>query len=146
MSPFAASKEIEERFYKDLEFGTAGLRGILGAGTNRMNVYTVRRATQGLADYIAQKGDDAKARGVAISYDCRHYSEEFAWESACVLAANGIRVFIFAEPGAVTNTCETPTIAGRSFHFNNFCAQVGEDSAGDRGGNKGCQFNNFDSG
>ncbi len=89
--------EIKERFYKDLEFGTAGLRGILGAGTNRMNVYTVRRATQGLAGYITQKGEDAKKRGVAISYDCRHYSEEFAWEAACVLSANGIRVFIYSE-------------------------------------------------
>ena len=89
--------EIEERFYKNLEFGTAGLRGILGAGTNRMNIYTVRRATQGLASYILQKGETALKRGVAISYDCRHYSKEFAWEAACVLAANGIRVFIYAE-------------------------------------------------
>lgn len=90
-------KEIKERFYKDLEFGTAGLRGILGAGTNRMNVYTVRRATQGLAAYILQSGPEAAKRGVAISYDCRHYSEEFAWEAACVLAANGIRVWIYSE-------------------------------------------------
>ncbi len=89
--------EIKERFYKDLEFGTAGLRGILGAGTNRMNIYTVRRATQGLASYILQKGESAAKRGVAISYDCRHYSEEFAWEAACVLVANGIRVFIYNE-------------------------------------------------
>ncbi|MBQ2697011.1 MAG: phospho-sugar mutase [Clostridia bacterium] len=89
--------EIEERFYKNLEFGTAGLRGILGAGTNRMNIYTVRRATQGLASYILQKGETAAKRGVAISYDCRHYSEEFAWEAACVLAANGIHVFIYSE-------------------------------------------------
>ncbi|MBE7040364.1 MAG: phospho-sugar mutase [Ruminococcaceae bacterium] len=90
-------KEIEDRFYKHLEFGTAGLRGILGAGTNRMNIYTVRRATQGLASYILQKGEDAIKRGVAISYDCRHYSEEFAWEAACVLAANGIHVYIYNE-------------------------------------------------
>ena len=90
-------KEIEDRFYKDLEFGTAGLRGVLGAGTNRMNIYTVRRATQGLAECIIQKGEDFKKRGVAISYDCRHYSEEFAWEAACVLVANGIRVFIYNE-------------------------------------------------
>ncbi|MBR7163627.1 MAG: phospho-sugar mutase [Clostridia bacterium] len=90
-------KEIEERFYKNLEFGTAGLRGILGAGTNRMNIYTVRRATQGLASYILQKGEAFAKRGVAISYDCRHYSEEFAWEAACVLVANGIRVFIYSE-------------------------------------------------
>ncbi len=89
--------EIKERFYKDLEFGTAGLRGILGAGSNRMNVYTVRRATQGLASYVLQKGGDAAERAVAISYDCRHFSEIFAWESAAVLAANGIRVWIFSE-------------------------------------------------
>ncbi len=89
--------EIKERFYKDLEFGTAGLRGILGAGSNRMNIYTVRRATQGLASYILQKGEDAAKRGVAISYDCRHFSEEFAYEAACVLAANGIRVYIYGE-------------------------------------------------
>ena len=90
-------KEIEERFYKNLEFGTAGLRGILGAGTNRMNIYTVRRATQGLASYILQKGEAFAKRGVAISYDCRHYSEEFAWEAACVLVANGIRVSFTAK-------------------------------------------------
>ncbi len=89
--------EIEERFYKDLEFGTAGLRGILGAGTNRMNVYTVRRATQGLASYILENGETAAKRGVAISYDCRHFSEEFAWEAAGVLAANGIRAYIYSE-------------------------------------------------
>lgn len=89
--------EIKERFYKDLEFGTAGLRGILGVGSNRMNVYTVRRATQGLASYILQKGSQAAQRGVAISYDCRHFSKEFAWEAAGVLAANGIRVWIYSE-------------------------------------------------
>lgn len=89
--------EIKERFYKDLEFGTAGLRGVLGAGSNRMNFYTVRRATQGLASYILQKGDEAAKRGVAISYDCRHFSEEFAWAAASVLAANGIHVYIYAE-------------------------------------------------
>ncbi len=93
----ADDNEIKERFYKDLEFGTAGLRGILGAGSNRMNVYTVRRATQGLASYILQKGSEAAKRGVAISYDCRHFSKEFAWESASVLAANGIKVFIYSE-------------------------------------------------
>ena len=87
--------EIEERFYKDLEFGTAGLRGILGAGTNRMNIYTVRHATQGLANYIVAKGEDAMARGVVISYDSRHFSTEFAYESACVLAAAGIKSYVF---------------------------------------------------
>ena len=89
------NKEIEERFYKDLEFGTAGLRGILGAGTNRMNIYTVRHATQGLANYIVAKGEDAMARGVVISYDSRHFSTEFAYESACVLAAAGIKSYVF---------------------------------------------------
>ena len=88
-------QDIEERFYQDLEFGTAGLRGVLGAGTNRMNIYTVRRATQGLADYICQRGNEAKQRGVVISYDSRHFSYEFACESACVLAASGIKSYVF---------------------------------------------------
>ena len=79
-------KEIEDRFYRDLEFGTAGLRGVIGAGTNRMNVYTVRKATQGLANYI-NKVNGAK-RGVAISYDSRHMSPEFADEAALCLTAN----------------------------------------------------------
>lgn len=90
-------KEIKERFYKELAFGTAGLRGILGAGCNRMNMYTVRRATQGLANYILQKGKDVQNHGVAIAYDCRHFSKQFAWAAATVLAANGIRVWIYAE-------------------------------------------------
>lgn len=85
--------EIKERFYKDLEFGTAGLRGIIGAGTNRMNIYTVRKATQGLANYIIKNG--AKDRGVAIAYDSRRMSPEFAQEAALCLAANGIRAYIF---------------------------------------------------
>ena len=86
-------KEIEDRFYMDLEFGTAGLRGIIGAGTNRMNIYVVRRATQGLANYIAKV--DKKAQGVAIAYDSRHMSPEFAEEAALCLAANGIKAYIF---------------------------------------------------
>ena len=85
--------EIKERFYKDLEFGTAGLRGIIGAGTNRMNVYTVRKATQGLANYINKKGFAAK--GVAIAYDSRRMSPEFADEAALCLAANGIKAYVF---------------------------------------------------
>ena len=85
--------EIKERFYMDLEFGTAGLRGIIGAGTNRMNIYVVRRATQGLANYIAKV--DKKAQGVAIAYDSRHMSPEFAEEAALCLAANGIKAYIF---------------------------------------------------
>ncbi|MEE0421595.1 MAG: phospho-sugar mutase [Lachnospiraceae bacterium] len=85
--------EIKERFYADLEFGTAGLRGIIGAGTNRMNVYTVRKATQGLANYIASV--DAGKRGVAIAYDSRRMSPEFADEAALCLAANGIKAYVF---------------------------------------------------
>ena len=84
--------EIKERFYMDLEFGTAGLRGIIGAGTNRMNIYVVRRATQGLANYIAKV--DKKSQGVAIAYDSRHMSPEFAQEAALCLAANGIKAYI----------------------------------------------------
>lgn len=85
--------EIKERFYTELEFGTAGLRGIIGAGTNRMNVYTVRKATQGLANYIAAV--NAQSRGVAIAYDSRRMSPEFADEAALCLAANGIKAYVF---------------------------------------------------
>lgn len=85
--------EIKERFYMDLEFGTAGLRGIIGAGINRMNIYTVRRATQGLANYIIKQGGAAK--GVAIAFDSRHMSPEFAEEAALTLAANGIKAYRF---------------------------------------------------
>ena len=85
--------EIKERFYKDLEFGTAGLRGIIGAGTNRMNIYTVRKATQGLANYIISK--DGQKKGVAIAYDSRRMSPEFADEAALCLAANGIKAYVF---------------------------------------------------
>lgn len=88
-------KEITERFYKDLEFGTAGLRGIIGAGTNRMNIYTVRKATQGLANYILSQ--QTAQMGVAISYDSRHMSPEFAEEAALCLAANGIKAYVFDE-------------------------------------------------
>ncbi|MBR4759264.1 MAG: phospho-sugar mutase, partial [Lachnospiraceae bacterium] len=86
-------KEIEDRFYRDLEFGTGGLRGVIGAGTNRMNVYTVRKATQGLANYIIQNG--MQERGVAISFDSRRFSPEFSMEAALCLAANGIRAYLF---------------------------------------------------
>ncbi len=85
--------EIKERFYMDLEFGTAGLRGIIGAGINRMNIYVVRRATQGLANYIIKQGGAKK--GVAIAYDSRHMSPEFAMEAAMTLAANGIKAYKF---------------------------------------------------
>jgi len=91
----ADENEIKERFFKDLEFGTGGLRGILGAGSDRMNVYTVRKATQGLANYVCSLGTEAKKSGVAISYDSRYYSPEFAMESARVLAANGIKAYVF---------------------------------------------------
>ena len=86
-------KEIEDRFYMDLEFGTAGLRGVIGAGTNRMNVYTVRKATQGLANYILNV--NAQDKGVAIAYDSRHMSPEFADVAALCLAANGIKAYVF---------------------------------------------------
>ena len=85
--------EIEDRFYKDLSFGTGGLRGIIGAGTNRMNVYTVRKATQGLANFIKMEGGEKK--GVAIAYDSRRMSPEFAKEAALCMAANGIKAYIF---------------------------------------------------
>lgn len=85
--------EIEERFYKELAFGTGGLRGIIGAGTNRMNIYTVRKATQGLANYIIKQGTQKK--GVAIAYDSRHMSPEFADEAGLCLAANGIKAYVF---------------------------------------------------
>jgi phosphoglucomutase len=89
-------KEIEDRFFRELEFGTGGLRGIIGAGTNRMNIYTVRRATQGMADYINSrfKNDD---KSVAVSYDTRHMSKEFAEETSAVFAANGIKAYLYTD-------------------------------------------------
>ena len=86
-------KEIEDRFYKELEFGTAGLRGVIGAGTNRMNKYTVGKATQGLANYILEQGTQDK--GVAISYDSRRMSKEFSTQTALILNANGIKTYLF---------------------------------------------------
>ena len=87
--------QIEDRFYKELEFGTGGLRGVIGAGTNRMNIYTVRKATQGLANYILKQGGQEK--GVAIAYDSRYFSPEFADEAARCMAANGIKAYVFDE-------------------------------------------------
>ncbi|WP_304942496.1 phospho-sugar mutase [Vallitalea guaymasensis] len=87
--------EIQERFYKELEFGTGGLRGIIGAGNNRMNIYTVRKATQGLANYIKINGQEAIDKGVVIAYDSRYMSPEFADEAALVLNANGIKAYVF---------------------------------------------------
>src|SRR5574344_628118 len=89
------SKEIEDRFYKDLEFGTAGLRGIIGNGSNRMNKYTVEKATQGLANYIIK--NNGQKRGVAIAYDSRHMSKEFSEITALCLNANGIKTYVFEE-------------------------------------------------
>ena len=89
----ADEAQIEDRFYKDLEFGTGGLRGVIGAGTNRMNIYTVRKATQGLANYILKAGTQDK--GVAIAYDSRRMSPEFADEAGLCLAANGIKAYVF---------------------------------------------------
>ena len=86
-------KEIEDRFYTELEFGTAGLRGVIGAGTNRMNKYTVGKATQGLANYILEQGTQDK--GVAISYDSRRMSDEFSLQTALILNANGIKTYLF---------------------------------------------------
>lgn len=88
-------QDIEYFFGKDLEFGTAGMRGIIALGTNAMNIYTVRRATQGLADYIVSLGENAKKRGVVISYDTRNFSYEFAYNAAVVLVSNGIKTYLF---------------------------------------------------
>ncbi len=92
LSALADEKEIEDRFYKTLTFGTGGLRGVIGAGTNRMNIYTVGKATQGLADFINSETADGS---VAIAYDSRRMSPEFALRAACILAANGIRAYLF---------------------------------------------------
>ncbi|HHQ8910483.1 TPA: phospho-sugar mutase [Bacillus cereus] len=88
-------KKIEDSFYKNLEFGTGGMRGELGAGTNRLNVYTVRKATQGLAEFIEKLGEEAKKRGVVVAYDSRHKSPEFAMEVAATLGAHGITTYVF---------------------------------------------------
>ena len=90
-------KEIEDRFYKNLEFGTAGFRGVLGAGTNRMNVYTVWKASTGLAQYILSCGSEAVEKGVVVSYDSRHFSPEFAVITAETLAAYGIKSYLSDE-------------------------------------------------
>ena len=88
------TEAVKDRFYKDLEFGTGGLRGVIGAGTNRMNIYTVKRATQGFADYLNQEYKNPSA---AISYDSRNKSDVFAKAVAEVLSANGIKVHIYSE-------------------------------------------------
>ncbi|MBX3394817.1 MAG: phospho-sugar mutase [Phycisphaerae bacterium] len=88
-------RELTDRFYKDLEFGTGGMRGVIGEGRNRMNIYTVGAAVQGLANYISRVGESAKRGGVAIAYDCRRMSVEFSRRAALVLAANGIKAYVF---------------------------------------------------
>lgn len=89
------SKELEDAFYTNLEFGTAGMRGVIGAGTNRMNQYTVRQATEGLARFIEERGEEAKKRGVVIAYDSRHKSPEFSLEAAKTLGKHGIKTYLF---------------------------------------------------
>lgn len=88
---------LEDCFYKDLEFGTGGMRGEIGVGTNRMNIYTVRKASAGFAAYISKQGEEAKKRGVVIAYDSRHKSPEFAMEAAKTLATQGIQTYVFDE-------------------------------------------------
>lgn len=92
-----SEKELEDAFYKNLEFGTGGMRGEIGAGTNRMNIYTVRKSSAGLAAYIKEKGEEAMKRGVVIAYDSRHKSKEFAMEAAKTLATRGIRAYVFKD-------------------------------------------------
>ena len=106
-------KEIKERFYKDLEFGTAGLRGIIGAGINRMNIYVVRRATQGLANYIIKQGGQGK--GVAIAYDSRHMSPEFADEAALCLSLAVSQVLILL-PATIRQSTMDTKYTGRMEH------------------------------
>ena len=88
-------KGLEEAFYKNLEFGTGGMRGEIGAGSNRMNLYTIRKASAGLAAYIEGNGEEAKKRGVVIAYDSRHFSPEFAMEAAKTVASKGIQAYVF---------------------------------------------------
>lgn len=93
----SSEAELEDAFGQELEFGTAGLRGIIGAGTNRMNRYIIRQTTEGMARWIEKQGDQAKEKGVVISYDNRHFSREFALEAACVLGAHGIKSYVFSK-------------------------------------------------
>ena len=90
-------EEINDRFYRDLAFGTGGLRGVIGAGTNRMNVYTVRKATQGLANYLNKHNTESKPLSVAIAHDSRNKGVLFSKESAAVLAANGIKAYLYPQ-------------------------------------------------
>ncbi|PZG51221.1 phospho-sugar mutase [Listeria ivanovii] len=88
-------KALEDSFYRNMEFGTAGMRGVLGAGTNRMNIYTIRKASFGLAQFVVENGEEAKKRGIVIAYDPRHMSREFAFESAAVLGEHGVKSYVF---------------------------------------------------
>ena len=106
-------EEIKERFYQEIEFGTAGLRGIRGAGTNRMNRLTVGRATQGIANYILKSDVDVMS-GVVLAYDCRYFSKEFAELAAEIFAGNGIRAYLFP-PIARHRSC--PSRSGASRHW-----------------------------
>ena len=98
-------KEIYERFYRDLEFGTGGLRGVLGAGTNRMNVYTVRRASLGFATYLLANAGEGQSASVVIGYDCRRMSKEFALETGLTMAAAGVKAYVFPQ------LCPTPALS-----------------------------------
>lgn len=91
-------KRLEDAFYKDLEFGTGGMRGEIGAGTNRMNTYTVRKASQGVADYVKAAGTEAMKKGIVVAYDCRRKSPEFAMEAASTFAKNGVQAYLYEEP------------------------------------------------
>lgn len=108
------NKELEDAFYTNLEFGTAGMRGVIGAGTNRMNIYTVRQATEGLARFIEEQGEDAKKRGVVIAYDSRHKSPEFSLEAAKTLGKHGIKTYLFESLRA------TPELSFAVRHLNTF--------------------------
>ncbi|WP_066172816.1 phospho-sugar mutase [Bacillus marinisedimentorum] len=105
-------KKMEDSFYKELEFGTGGMRGEIGAGTNRMNIYTVRKASEGLANYLEETGNDYKSRGVVIAYDSRHKSPEFAMEAARTLGRHGIKAYVFDE------LRPTPTLSFAVRHLN----------------------------
>ncbi|WP_088102711.1 phospho-sugar mutase [Halalkalibacter urbisdiaboli] len=111
-------QQIEDCFYKNLEFGTGGMRGEIGPGTNRMNTYTIRRAAEGLAHYIEAQGEDAKARGVAIAFDSRHKSPEFAMQSALTLGKHGIRTYLFHD------LRPTPELSYAVRHLNAFAGIV----------------------
>ncbi|WP_078549327.1 phospho-sugar mutase [Litchfieldia alkalitelluris] len=111
-------KELEDCFYKDLEFGTGGMRGEIGPGTNRMNLYTVRKASEGLAKFIEDAGEDAKKQGVVIAYDSRHKSPEFAMEAAKTLATHGIQTYVFNE------LRPTPELSFAVRHLNAFSGIV----------------------